>query len=161
MAKPVKQDALLQIIRAAARGRTRLLVGIAGGPGSGKSTLAGHLAAQLGPGAAVLPMDGFHLDNAELILLGLLDRKGAPETFDAAGFVALIKRLRETQAVRYPTFDRTADCTLPDAGEIGAGTQIVLVEGNYLLLTTPPWSDLADLFDITVHLEVDRAMLLA
>lgn len=140
--------------------KNRLLVAIAGPPGSGKSTLAEDLAAGLGPHAAVLPMDGFHLDNAQLQEMGLLHRKGAPATFDAEGFAALLGRLRGPGAVRYPTFDRAADSTVPDAGLIDEATRIVLVEGNYLLLTTPPWSRLAEHFDLTVRLEVSRDVLL-
>ncbi|MFY0690989.1 MAG: nucleoside triphosphate hydrolase [Paracoccaceae bacterium] len=148
--------ALVREIEARSEGRERILVGIAGPPGSGKSTLAAGLAAQLGPLAAVLPMDGFHLDNAQLRQMGLLHRKGAPETFDAAGFVALLGKVRRDGAVSYPTFDRDADRTIPDGGHIGKDTRIVLVEGNYLLLNTPPWSDLAGLFDLTVRLDVDH-----
>lgn len=151
--------ALQEMIEARATGRDRLLVAISGPPGSGKSTVAESLADRLGPGACVLPMDGFHLDNPVLRALGLFDRRGAPETFDAQGFVNLIRRLRDTDTVRYPIFDRQADRAIPNAGEISATTRIVLVEGNYLLLDTPPWSDLAALFDLTVALEVDVAEL--
>ncbi|MBT8460652.1 MAG: phosphoribulokinase [Boseongicola sp.] len=145
--------ALVCEIEARASGRDRILVGIAGPPGSGKSTLATHLAARLGASAAVLPMDGFHLDNERLRQMGLLHRKGAPETFDAAGFVRLLGNVRSEGAVSFPTFDREADRTIPDAGHIDKETRIVLVEGNYLLLNIPPWSDLSDLFDLTVRLD--------
>lgn len=150
-------EAIVNAIRA--RDGARVLVGIAGPPGSGKSTFAATLAAGLGPTAAVLPMDGFHLDNSILQERGLFDRKGAPETFDAKGFVRLVSDLRDKARVTYPTFDRQADRVRPDAGEITEATRFVLIEGNYLLLQSPPWRDLAGLFDLTVYLDVDRDLL--
>lgn len=147
-------DSLVAQISAAARADGRVLVGIAGAPASGKSTLAADLAARLGPVAAVLPMDGFHLDNETLERAGMLDRKGAPHTFDAAAFVKLVAMLKTADVVQYPTFDRARDCTVPDAGQIDAATRIVLIEGNYLLLDVPPWDQLADLFDLTVAIDV-------
>lgn len=147
---------LVREITARAAGRDRFLVAIAGPPGSGKSTIAAELAARLGPASAVLPMDGFHLDNDRLRHLGLLHRKGAPETFDAAGFLNLLRAVRSQDTVPFPTFDRTADRTVPDGGRIEKATRIVLVEGNYLLLKNPPWSDFAALFDLTVGLAVSR-----
>jgi pantothenate kinase len=147
---------LLQFIQDRVAGRDRILVAIAGPPGSGKTTLATDLAAQLGPTAAVLPMDGFHLDNDQLKQMGLFHRKGAPETFDAEGFTNLMRELHSKDSVAFPTFDRKADKTIPDAGRIDRDTRVVLVEGNYLLLETPPWSDLAGLFDVTVRIDVPR-----
>src|SRR5947207_15332686 len=94
--------------RALAAGGRRLL-GLAGAPGSGKSTLAAALAAALAERAIVVPMDGFHLANAELARLGRAGRKGAPDTFDAAGYVALLRRLRSQPAhepVYAPAFRR-------------------------------------------------------
>ncbi|QUJ78063.1 hypothetical protein KDD17_14605 [Sulfitobacter albidus] len=139
--------------------RDRLIVAIAGAPGSGKSTLAEDLANRLGAGAAVLPMDGFHLDNATLRAAGLFAHKGAPNTFDAAGFIALLREVRAGGAVSYPTFDRNADATVPGGGMIDADTRIVLAEGNYLLLDNAPWDRLAPLCDLTVQLHVPRHVL--
>lgn len=152
-------EMLLDEIKSRADSDRRVLVGIAGPPGSGKSTLAEGLANGIGASAAVLPMDGFHLDNATLRQNGLLDRKGAPETFDAKGFVDLVRALKHQSSVTYPTFDREEDRTVPDGGRIDAGSDIVLVEGNYLLLGSPPWSELAELFEMTVKLTVDRSEL--
>lgn len=149
-------NGLVQIIEARAAGRDRLMVAIAGAPGSGKTTLAANLAARLGPMAVVLAMDGFHLDNARLRQMGLFHRKGAPETFDAEGFVNLLRDVRNKANVSFPTFNRGEDKTIPGMGKIDKDSRIVLVEGNYLLLTIPPWSDLAGLFDVTVRLEVGR-----
>lgn len=150
---------LLGEIKIRAAAQNRLLVGISGPPGSGKSTVAGELADGLGPAAVVIPMDGFHLDNARLEQLDLLHRKGAPETFDAAGFVALIRKLRGKKTIRFPTFDREADRAVSESGLVDADIRIVLIEGNYLLLNIPPWNSLADTFDLTVRLEVSRDVL--
>lgn len=157
---PITPKILIQRIEALS-GQDRKLIAIAGAPGSGKSTLAVDLAHQLGPTAAVMPMDGFHLDNDVLHAMDLFHRKGAPETFDADGFVALMKRLRGEDTVSYPTFDRDADRTVPDGGQINETTRIVLVEGNYLLLDQSPWDNLAGLFDMTVRLVVDHETLAA
>jgi pantothenate kinase len=136
--------------------RDRCVVALAGPPGSGKSTVAARLTDALG--AVVVPMDGFHLDNAELARLGLSGVKGAPETFDAAGFVQLVERLtRTTEAVSAPAFDRVADRTVDAAISVGPDDHIVIVEGNYLLLDRPPWAALGELFDLTVYIDVDDA----
>ena len=156
----ITPETLVQRIKTLS-GQGRKLIAIAGAPGSGKSTLAEELAHQLGPTAAVMPMDGFHLDNDTLHAMDLFHRKGAPETFDADGFVALIKRLRDQNTVPYPTFDRDADRTVPDGGQINETTRIVLVEGNYLLLNQSPWDSLAGLFDMTVRLVVNHETLAA
>jgi pantothenate kinase len=148
------EDALFDSIAALSRTRGRLLVALAGPPGSGKTTLADGLAERFGDVAVVLPMDGFHLENDTLDKLGLLHRKGAPETFDVHGFVDLLTRVRRGEATSYPTFDRRADATCPDAGFIPANVNVVLVEGNYLLLNAAPWSELAPLFDLKVQIDV-------
>lgn len=154
----ITKPELLDLIADKAKGKSRILVAIAGAPGSGKSTLAEVLAAQLDD-AAVLPMDGFHLNNAELEQMELLDRKGAPETFNANGFAELVRSLRCDEEVLYPTFDRTLDKTIPKGGQLSKPVRIVLVEGNYLLLDTPPWNALAAEFDLTVGLEVPLSAL--
>lgn len=145
-----------------AAGSRRFVVGIAGAPGSGKSTLAQNLAEIIAPSAtvAVVPMDGFHYDNAILTARGHLDRKGAPHTFDVGGFSALLARLRQGGAdVAVPLFDRTADLVRGSAAIVAADTRFVLVEGNYLLLDEAPWNALAPHFDITVFVEVPKAEL--
>lgn len=152
-------ERLVQDIETRALARMRSLIAVAGPPGSGKSTLSDYLATRLGPSAQVLPMDGFHLENEELEQRGLLHRKGAPETFDAAGFVRLVRSLHGDAEVSYPTFDRDADRTVPEGGTISKDTKIVLIEGNYLLLKASPWIELAPLFDMTIQLDVDRDVL--
>ena len=133
--------------------RGRRIIAIAGAPASGKSTLAAALQKQI-DGCCVLPMDGFHLDNDTLDARGLLARKGAPETFDVAGLEALVRRLRTDQTLSFPTFDRTHDRVVPNGGTIGADVHTILVEGNYLLLTTAPWDRLRAHWDYTVLLDV-------
>src|SRR5262249_36560710 len=125
--------------------RGRILVGITGPPAAGKSTLAVSLAPGLcpdyGPQVAVaLPRDGFHLANAELSRLGLADRKGAPETFDAAGFVHLLTRLRavpDGEVVYAPEFNRSLNESIGSAIPVPQSVRVVVVEGNYLLLPDP------------------------
>lgn len=140
--------------------RSRIVVGIAGPPAAGKSTLAVSLTlalrAEYGPDAAVsVPMDGFHLSNAELARLGLSHRKGAPETFDAAGFVHLLRRLREAgpQVVYAPTFNRGLNESIGGAIPVPPSVRTVVVEGNYLLVPHEPWAPVRDLLDLALYIE--------
>jgi pantothenate kinase len=139
----------------------RFMIAIAGPPGSGKSTLAERLHEILPEQAsAVVPMDGFHFDDAVLNRRGLRPRKGAPETFDYAGFAALLKRIRAGEPeVAVPVFDRTMELSRAGADIVGADVKFVLVEGNYLLLDEEPWSGLADLFDYSIFVDVPRGEL--
>lgn len=154
----VTQDKLVREIDNAAAGTARLIVAVAGPPGAGKSTLAETLLATLDE-AALIAMDGFHLDNEALQTRGLLHRKGAPETFDVKGFTFLIEQVRNGEDVTVPKFDRDRDCVVPDGGRIDAGCRIVIVEGNYLLLDTPGWRDLHQFWDMSVMLDVPEAEL--
>lgn len=131
----------------------RFLLGICGPPGSGKSTIAGRLGADLR--APVVPMDGFHLTNAVLDRIGLRDLKGAPQTFDAKAFVAAVAELREGRAMSWPGFDRTIDEPVDGAVSVSAGAAVVIVEGNYLLLTREPWARLRALLDHVVYIDLD------
>ncbi|SDP85901.1 Panthothenate kinase [Phyllobacterium sp. YR620] len=154
------EDLVPELFARAAR-TDRLIVAIAGAPGAGKSTASAALCEAINarePGAAiVVPMDGFHLDNAILDAMNLRKRKGSPPTFDCAGFEALLKRLRHIgDDVVIPLFDRKLDLARAGADIVRAGQRILLVEGNYLLLDQAPWDRLAPLFDVTVFLEVDR-----
>ncbi|MEZ5536063.1 MAG: phosphoribulokinase [Thiolinea sp.] len=145
-------------ILSAAADSTRYLVAVAGPPASGKSTLASHLAAEINAQAGseistVVPMDGFHLDNATLEKMNLLPRKGAPQTFDSEGFVRLVKQLAQTdQDTPVPLFDRQLDAVVPDAQLVKAEQRILLLEGNYLLLEELPWCELHDLYDAVIFL---------
>ena len=137
----------------------RVLVALAGPPGAGKSTLSSALAAVLAndpktPDAVVVPMDGFHFDNCVLDARGQRPVKGAPQTFDAAGFVHLVTRLRTEGEVAFPVFDRADDLSRSAAGVVTPADRLVLIEGNYLLLDRAPWTGLRGLFDLTVFLDV-------
>ena len=155
-------DGLAAEVMARAASHDRFTLAIAGPPGAGKSTLSQALVealARLGSSAVIVPMDGFHLDNGELDRLGLRARKGAPETFDLAGFDALLSRLTLEDDVVMPVFDRVLDLARAGAARVTAGTRIRIVEGNYLLLDEPGWHDLARHFDLTVFLDVPDAEL--
>jgi pantothenate kinase len=134
---------------------SRRLVGIAGEPGAGKSTIAEQLAARLG--AALLPMDGYHLPQQTLRELGRRDRMGAPDTFDVDGFVQTLADLRLNRSiVLAPAFDREIEEAVADAIEIRPEVETVIVEGNYLLLDTGGWERVAGLLDEIFFVEIDR-----
>jgi len=140
----------------------RILVGIAGAPGAGKSTLSQALSTKLNKSehvAAVIPMDGYHLDDSLLEDLGLLKRKGAPETFDFAGFKHLLLRIKNEDEVVYPVFDREREISIAGAGILKKNIRIVIVEGNYLLFDEEPWSCLSKLWDYSVFLDVELKVL--
>ena len=126
----------------------RRILGIAGAPGSGKSTLAALLTARLGGDCALVGMDGFHLAEAELHRLGRHARKGAPDTFDTAGYVSLLRRLRDrTDEVVYaPRFDRAIEESIGSAVPVGREVPLVITEGNYLL-ADGQWSGVRPLLD--------------
>ena len=155
----MKAEGLANLIRARADGPGRFLVALAGPPASGKSTLAEALARDLSPGARVVPMDGFHYDDAVLDARGLRSRKGSPPTFDAQGFINLIRRLRDEDEVAIPIFDRSMELSRAAADVVGPQDRILIVEGNYLLLDEDPWRQLAPLFDLTVFLDVPEEVL--
>ncbi|MFH8620009.1 nucleoside/nucleotide kinase family protein [Streptomyces sp. NPDC017979] len=140
-------------------GGGRRILGIAGAPGAGKSTLAGELVDALAGDAVLVPMDGFHLAQAELERLGRAHRKGAPDTFDVEGYLALLARLRSPApgvTVYAPSFDR--DLEEPVAGSIAVPPDVPLVvtEGNYLLHDDGPWARVRPLLDEVWYLELDR-----
>lgn len=150
--RPEALDAALHAVAAVTDTGHRVLVGIAGPPGAGKSTLAAALAGAVG--GLVVPMDGFHLANTELRRLGLADRKGAPETFDAAGFVALLLRLRSTEELVYaPAYSRVLHESVGGALAVPASVSTVVVEGNYLLLDRGAWADVRPLLDLAMYLD--------
>ena len=138
--------------------RKRILVAIAGAPAAGKSTMSETLARLLPAGSAVVvPMDGFHFDDLILEARGQRQRKGAPETFDFAGFKVLLTRIRANEPdIAIPVFDRSIELSRAGAEIISGDVKFVLVEGNYLLLDEEPWSQLAPLFDFTIYVDVPR-----
>lgn len=139
----------------------RALLGVAGAPGSGKTTLAVALARALGPErAVVVGMDGFHLANRELRRLGRTSRKGAPDTFDAHGFLALLLRLAEPGdgTVYAPYFDRAVDEAVAGSVPVDPGVPLVVVEGNYLLLGFEPWRQVRPLLAECWFVRVPRGV---
>ena len=140
---------LVERARVLADGGQRRILGITGPPGCGKGTVSAALLDALGSRAVVVPMDGFHLSQAELRRLGARDRMGAPDTFDAAGYVDLLRRLRRRGegVVFAPEFRRETEESVPDAIAVPDDVPLVVTEGNYLLLDDGPWSRVRSLLD--------------
>jgi len=140
----------------------RRLVAIVGPPGSGKSTISEALYDRLNQAeagsCAIVPMDGFHFDDNVLRERGRLARKGAPDTFDVGGLIALHKRLasNEEPEIAVPLFDRTRELSRAGARVIDRSVQTILVEGNYLLLNQEPWDRLLPFYDLTIQIDVDE-----
>ena len=161
----VAEDRLAPLVDRARRLATgeRRLLGLTGAPGVGKSAVAGAVAAALAPAAVLVPMDGFHLAEAELHRLGRHDRKGAVDTFDAAGYVALLRRLCSPgpDVVYAPRFDRHLEEAIAGAIPVGPDVPLVVTEGNYLLVDDGPWAAVRGLLDEVWYLETDEALRLA
>ncbi len=154
-------DRLIRRVGAVRPKAQRRLIAIAGAPASGKTTLAAELAEALGARAILVPMDGFHLDNRILDARGLRPRKGAPQTFDGAGFVHMIRRLASEDEVVIPVFDRARDIAIAGASVVGPETETAVVEGNYLLLDEEPWRALRPRWDLSGYLKVPEDTLRA
>jgi pantothenate kinase len=158
-----KAEDIAHVLRQKAQAHTRFIVGIAGPPGSGKSTMGETLRDALrtqGESAIVVPMDGFHFDDAVLNARGHRPRKGAPFTFDVAGFEVLLKRVKAREPdIAIPVFDRTMELSRAAADIVTDEAKFILVEGNYLLLNQSPWDRLKPLFDFTIFLDVPEAEL--
>lgn len=142
----------------------RRLLGLVGKPGAGKSTLAARLVADLGSRAVHVPMDGFHLANDELRRLGRRDRKGAPDTFDVAGYAALLRRLRRPEpgvTVYAPRFTRDLEEPVAGAIPVGSEVRLVVTDGNYLLISDGAWAEVAPLLDQTWYVETEETLRMA
>ena len=153
-----KEGALLRITESLNCSTDRFLIGIVGKPGAGKSTLTAYLLEELHSSeVTVVPMDGYHLSNAVLQELGRADRKGAPDTFDVAGFASLLQRIRNEKSVDvyYPVFDRSIEESIAAQGVVTKETKVVIVEGNYLLHDSGGWEVIADLLDELWFIDVD------
>lgn len=161
-------EAALRHLQALAAGYSggRMAMGFAGGPGVGKSTLAAQLVAALNeanPGrAALVPMDGFHMKHAKLEAMGQTHFKGAPHTFEAGDFVAFLQRLKTaTGPVSGPGYSRKIEDTVEDAFTVSPEAQILVVEGNYLLLDSGAWAQVKPLLDFSTFFVVPREMVRA
>ncbi|WP_099025055.1 nucleoside/nucleotide kinase family protein [Mycolicibacterium palauense] len=148
---------LAAAVQALRSGDNRVIIGIVGEPGSGKSTVAAALQRHLDCPSALVSMDGFHLSNGELRRRGLAGRKGAPDTFDSAGYVNLLRRLRDrTEAVVYaPAYLREIEEPVAGSVAVPAEVPVVITEGNYLLLREGPWAAVTALLDRSWFLECD------
>ncbi|GAA4575027.1 nucleoside/nucleotide kinase family protein [Micromonospora coerulea] len=160
VARVLSFDELATRARALAGAGPRQLLGIAGAPGAGKSTLAERIVAAVGPAARLVPMDGFHLAQSELVRLGRADRKGAPDTFDANGFVSVLRRLRrlEPTSVWAPAFRRDLEEPVAGAIEVPPEVRLVVTEGNYLLVRDEPWEEVRTLLHEIWFLDLDAEL---
>ena len=155
MAELTSLDAVTEYLAGSAT-ESRRLIGIVGAPGAGKSTIAEALVRAMDR-AARLPMDGYHLPQAELVRLGRRERMGAPDTFDVEAFVAALDRVRNSgSSVSVRGFDREIEEPVDDAIVIEQELRTVIVEGNYLLLENDGWSRVAPLLDVTFFVAVDE-----
>jgi pantothenate kinase len=153
-------DGLVRRAAGLTGGPGRAVLGIVGPPGGGKSTLASRLVDALGPAAAWVPMDGFHLADAALDRLGLRSAKGAPATFDGWGYLALLRRLTtETgHPVYAPDFERTLEQPIAGRIAVDPAVRLVVTEGNYLLLDAEPWTLVRRALTEVWYVQVDEAV---
>ena len=156
--KRLTRDSALERASLLQESSTRYILGIVGKPGVGKSTftdfLREHLSQEL---FAILPMDGFHMSNEELLELGRRDRKGAPDTFDVRSFTQTLAAIKESNGkeIKFPIFKREIEASIPDAGIIPAQAKLVIVEGNYLLHDQSGWEQVGSFLDEAWYLHVD------
>ena len=160
----IDYDRLRQLILDRGQSK-RSLTALAGPPAAGKSYIANALCRDLNKyspdSAVVLPMDGYHLDDALLEKRGIRDRKGAPHTFDIIGFIHILQRisLGDEIDIAVPVFDRSLELSRAAGRLIPRTARHILVEGNYLLLDQPEWRDLAGFFTTTVMITAPRSLL--
>ena len=154
---PIEQ--LIDRARALISPGQRRVLGITGSPGAGKSTLAAALLDALGSDAVLVPMDGFHLANEELLRLGRRGRKGAPDTFDVDGYASLLGRLRHQQepVIYAPRFDRELEESIGSAIPVFCETPLVITEGNYLLHDRLGWESVRPHLDMAWFLDINPA----
>jgi len=153
-----RDGALTRAAKLATSGR-RAILGITGAPAAGKSTYAEQLTAELiglGHRVALVPMDGYHLAQAALEELGLAAVKGAPQTFDGYGFVALLDRLKRSpeETIWAPRFDRDLEDSIAASIPVAPEVSLVITEGNYLLLDSMPWATARELIDDVWYIDL-------
>ncbi|HJU99886.1 MAG TPA: nucleoside/nucleotide kinase family protein [Burkholderiaceae bacterium] len=156
----VLEQALAGLLARLAPGQ-RYLLGLAGAPGAGKSTVAQRLLEALPGRAVVVPMDGYHLANTELARLGRAGRKGAPDTFDSAGYVALLARLRQRapgEVVYAPEYRRELEEGVAGAIAVPPEIELIITEGNYLLLDQGHWAGVRAQLDAVWYVDIDHAL---
>jgi pantothenate kinase len=161
MNSPLLPPGVLERAQALIASGQRKILGIAASPGAGKSTLAEGLLQALGDQAQIVPMDGFHLANSELQRLGRAGRKGAPDTFDAAGYVHLLRRIQGQQpgeTIYAPEYRRELEEGIAGAIAIEAGTPLIITEGNYLLLEDGAWGAVRSVLDQAWFLDIDSGL---
>ena len=136
----------------------RTLIGIVGKPGAGKSTVVEQIQKEFQPQeVSIIPMDGFHLSNEELIALGRRERKGAPDTFDVEGFISLIGRVKNDNQVdhKFPIFYRELEASIDNEGLVPKESKVVVIEGNYLFSQEHNWEGIFPLLDHSWFIEID------
>ena len=142
--------------------KNRYFIALSGPPASGKSTISENLAKDLsanGYNSSILQMDGFHYDDLILKEKKLLSKKGAPETFDVMGLINFVSRLHKEDEVVIPIFDRSLELSRSSAVIISKNTKVIIVEGNYVLLNSYPWSELHKFFNTTVMINCEKKIL--
>jgi pantothenate kinase len=136
----------------------RSVIGIVGKPGAGKSTVVSEIEKRFDSSqVSVIPMDGYHLSNEELIALGRRDRKGAPDTFDTQSFISLITKVKNNPELehRFPIFHREIEASIENEGSVPSNAKIIVVEGNYLFSEELNWQGVFPLLDHTWFIEID------
>ena len=142
--------------------KNRYFIALSGPPASGKSTISENLAKDLsanGYNSSILQMDGFHYDDLILKEKKLISKKGAPETFDVMGLINFVSRLHKEDEVVIPIFDRSLELSRSSAVIISKNTKVIIVEGNYVLLNSYPWSELHKFFNTTVMINCEKKIL--
>lgn len=151
-------ETLVARARELAQPGARAILGLVGAPGGGKSTLAAALTDALGDAAVLIPMDGFHLAQKELVRLGRRDRMGATDTFDAAGYVALLERVRAARETVYaPEFRRPPEEPIAGAIAIPPDVPLIVTEGNYLLVEEGDWGRVRPQLEEVWYVDMDEA----
>lgn len=152
-------NALDRVLSLTKNSDTRVMIGLVGKPGVGKSTLSNYLLKKLPKeSTALVPMDGYHLSNMQLKILGRSDRKGAPDTFDSYGFADLLQRImtNSNDEIYFPIFHREIEESIAAEGVIHPHTSLILTEGNYLLLDIAGWSWVAKTLTESWFIDVDN-----